>query len=32
MLGVIKQMKKHLENIFSRVNKRLANFELGLKL
>lgn len=32
MLGVIKQMKRHLEIIFYRVNRRLANFGLGLKL
>ena len=31
-LGVIRQMKGHLEIIFSQVNKRLANFGLGLKL
>lgn len=32
MLSVIKQMKRHLENIFSPVNRTLANFGLGLKL
>lgn len=32
MLGVIKQMKRHLEIIFSPVNRRLATFGIGLKL
>jgi len=30
-LGVIRQMKGHLEIISSQVNKRLANFGLGMK-
>lgn len=30
-LGVIRQMEGHIEIIFSQINKRLANFGLGLK-